>query len=194
MVVVPEACLVIAEETRIAWKAVDLVAHLANGEKRPVHRPVRAVTVVGTNLDVAVVQAAHHVHPFGGFHFHETAPRRVGIRGHARSVEEDADRIAVEAVLDEYVVVGRDQEIVSGRDAADPELNAVIEQLLLIRDVDESVRLASEDLLNGEDVADVLPREAGPEALRERDQERSTVEPDQLLKVEVQVDAQVAGL
>src|SRR5882672_10256316 len=171
MVVVPEANLVVADQTRIAWKTVDLVAHLANREERPVHRPVRAVMLIGTDGDVAVVRAAHHIHPFGRSHFHETAPRRVGIGGHARSVEEDADRIAVETVLDEYVVVGRDQEIISGRDAADSELDAVIEQLLLIRDVHESIRLASEDLLNGEDVADVLSREAGPEAFRERDQE-----------------------
>ena len=127
--------------------------------------------LVGTDGDVAVVHAAHHIHPFGRFHFDEAAPRGVGIGGHARSIEEDADRVAVEAVLHEDVVVRRDQEIVTGRDAADPELDAVVEELLLIAEVDESVRLPSEDLLHGEDVADVFPRKARAEALRERDQE-----------------------
>src|SRR5262245_18365613 len=106
MVVVPEADFIVADQTRVAWKTVDLVADLANGEERPVHRPVRAVTVVGTVGDVAVVETAHHIQPLDGSHFCETAPRRVGIGGHARGVEEDADRISVEAVLDEEVVVG----------------------------------------------------------------------------------------
>src|SRR5262245_42175637 len=106
VVVVPEARFVVADQARVAWKTVDLVADLANGEERPVHRPVRAMTVVGTDGDVAVVETTHHIQPFDGSHFCETAPRGVWIGGHARGVEEDADRISVKAVLDEDVVVG----------------------------------------------------------------------------------------
>src|SRR5215510_2881802 len=61
MVVVPETRLVVAEQTRIARQAVDLIAHLADGKERPVHRPVGAVTVVGTDGNVAVVETTHHI-------------------------------------------------------------------------------------------------------------------------------------
>src|SRR5215813_6133645 len=113
--------------------------------------------LVGADGNVAVVQTAHHVYPLDGAHFHQTAPRRVGIGAHAWSIEEDADRIAVEAVLHEDVIVRRDQEVIAGADTADPELDAVVEQSLLIRDVHQSVRLPPEYLLHREDVADVLP-------------------------------------
>ena len=86
--------------------------------------------IVVADGDVAVVQAGHHIRPLGRLHLDEAAPRGVGVSGHARSVEEDADRIAIEAILDEHVVVGRHEEIVAGGDAADAELDAVAEQLL----------------------------------------------------------------
>src|SRR5205807_2454728 len=129
--------------------------------------------------------------PLGRSDLDETAPRGVGIGGHARSVEENTDRVTVEGVLNEYVVVGGNEEIVPGGDAADSELDAVGEQLLLVGHVHESVGLASEDLLHGEDVADVFFRKAGAEALRKGNLERAALELGQLPEIEQQIDARL---
>ena len=113
---------------------------------------------VGADGRIAVIHAAHDVRPRCRPHLDARAPGGVGVGGHARSVEENADRIAIEAVLDEYIVVGRDEEVVPSGDAADAELDAVVEQRLLVGQVDDPIGLAAEDLLDGEDVADVFLR------------------------------------
>ena len=126
-------------------------------------------------------------------HLNERAPGGVGVGGHARGVEENADRIAIEAVLDEHVVVGRDEEVVPGGDAANAELDAVVEQPLLVGHIDDAERLAAEDLLHGEDVADVLRRQAGAEPLRHRKQERAAPQVGELFQVKQQVQAEIVG-
>src|SRR5207253_7201524 len=56
VVVVPEPRLVVAEQALVTRKTVDLVPDLADGKQRPVHRPVRAVMLVGADGNVAVVR------------------------------------------------------------------------------------------------------------------------------------------
>src|SRR5215470_8108241 len=104
-VVVPEASLVVAEEACVARQAVALVADLPDSKQRSVHREVHAVMRVGTDGGITVIHAAHDVRPCCRSHLDARAPGGVGVGGHARSVEENADRIAIEAVLDEYIVV-----------------------------------------------------------------------------------------
>src|SRR5207237_6907380 len=101
--------------------------------------------------------------------------------------------IAVETLLDDNVVVGGNEEVAAGGEAANPEFDAVAEEPLPIRHIDDSVCLASEDLLHGKDVADVVLGEAGAEALREGDLERAAIDPDELVEIEKKVDAQVVG-
>jgi AAA domain len=64
-VVVPEPALVVADQTPVARKTVELAPSLPNGEERPVHRPVQAVMLIVADGRVAVIQAALHVHPLG---------------------------------------------------------------------------------------------------------------------------------
>src|SRR5216684_3767953 len=165
-VVVPAPHLVVADEALVAWKTVVLVSSLPNGEEGPVHRPIQAVMPIVADGRIAVIHAALHVRPLRRSPLDESAPRGVGVGGHARRVEEDARRIAVEAVLYQHVVVGGHEEIVPGGDAADSELDAVVQKLLPVGHIDEADRIGSEDRLHGEDVADVLPRKVGAEALR----------------------------
>src|SRR6266446_8068673 len=164
-VVVPEASLVVAEEACVTRQAVALVSNLRDSEQRSVQREVNAVVRVGTDGGIAVIHAAHDVRPCRRSHLDARAPGGVGVGGHARSVEENADRIAIEAVLDKHVVIRRNEEVVPSGDAADAELDAVVEQRLLVGQVDDPIGLAAEDLLDGEDVADVFLRWAGAEAL-----------------------------
>src|SRR5215470_453858 len=167
-VVVPEASLVVAEEACVTRQAVALVSDLPDSEQRPVQREINAVVIVGADRRIAVIHAAHDVCPRRRPHLDARAPGGVGIGGHARGVEENADRIAIEAVLDKHIIVWRDEEVVSGGNAADAELDAVVEQRLLVGQVDDPEGLATEDLLDGEDVADVVIGQAGAEALRQR--------------------------
>src|SRR4030095_1135262 len=148
---------------------------------------------VGADRNLAVVTASHHVQLLDGPDLDETAPRGVGIGSHARSVEENADRVAIEAVLNEHVVVGGHEEVVPGGDTARAELDAVIQELHLVGQLDKPERFAAEDLLHREDVADVFSGKAGAEPFREGDLERATGEPEQLPEIEHQVDAEVAG-
>jgi hypothetical protein len=141
---------------------------------------------------VAVIPAAHDGRPRGRPHLEERTPGGVGIRGHTGGVEEDADRIAIEAVLYEYVVVGRDEEVVSSSDAADAECNAVIKELLPVGDIDDAERCAAADLLYVEDVADIFLRKAAFEAVRGGKFESSALGPVQLLQVYYEVKADVA--
>src|SRR5205823_5325992 len=103
-VVVPEASLVVAEQACVARQAVALVSDLSESEQRSVHREVNTVVRVGADGWIAVIQAAHDVCPRRRPHLDARAPGGVGIGRHARGVEENADRIAIEAVLDEYIV------------------------------------------------------------------------------------------
>src|SRR4029453_10637829 len=164
-VVVPEASLVVAEEAGVARQTVALIADLPDNKQRSVHREVNAVVRVGADGGIAVIHAAHDVRPCRRSHLDARAPGGVGVGGHARGVEENADRIAIEAVLDKHVVIRRDEEVVPSGDAADAELDAVVKQRLLVGQVDDSEGLAAEDLLDGKDVADEVPRQAGAEAL-----------------------------
>ncbi len=170
-VIVPTPYFVVPDQTLVARETVALVPSLPNGEDWPIHRPVQVVVLIVADGGVAVIQAALHVRPLGRSSRNESAPRGVGVRGHARRVEEDARWIAVEAVLYEHVVVGGHEEIVPGGDAADSELDAVVEKLLLVGRIDEAVRILSVDRLHVEDVADVFRRKAGAEALRKRELE-----------------------
>jgi len=117
-VVIPDADFVIAEEAGVAGLAVEAVAGLEHAEERAVHGPVEAVMVVGAARGIAVIEAGHDVGGFGGFEFDEGAPGGVGVGGHPRGVEEDADGVAAETVLHEEVVILGDEEVVAGGDAA----------------------------------------------------------------------------
>src|SRR6266545_2310734 len=70
-VVVPEPHLVVADETPVARETIHLVPGLANGKEGSVHRPVRAVMLVGADGGIAVVETSHHVRPLGGLHLDE---------------------------------------------------------------------------------------------------------------------------
>src|SRR5216683_568467 len=139
VVVVPDPTLVVADQTLVTRKTVALVTSLPNGEERPVHRPVQAVVFIVADGGVTVIQAALHVRPLSRSPLDETAPRGVGVGGH--------------------------EEIVPSGDAADSELDAVVQKLLLVGHIDEAERIGSVDRLHAEDVANVRCRKAGAEAL-----------------------------
>src|SRR4029434_524363 len=64
-VVVPKTGLVITEEAVVARQAVRLIRNLAYCEKRPIHREIHAMLIVGTNGRIAIVDATHDVGPCG---------------------------------------------------------------------------------------------------------------------------------
>src|SRR4029077_11885967 len=107
-VVVPKAGFVIAEQAAVARKAVGLIRNLRNCEQRSIHREIHAVVTVVADGRVAVVDAPHDVGPRGRSYFDKSSPGVIGIGRHTRGVEENAYRIAIEAILHEDVVVGRD--------------------------------------------------------------------------------------
>src|ERR1700682_483692 len=88
---------------------------------------------------------------------------------------------------------GRHEEIVPRSDAADLELDAIVEKLLPVCDIDEAVRILSPVRLHAEHVANVTSRKAGAEALRHGNLERATLRPPQLLEIEAQVKADVVS-
>src|SRR4030095_8261619 len=116
-VVVPKTGLVITEEAVVARHAVGLIRKLTDCEDRPIHREIHAMLIVGAERRIAVVDATHDVGPSGRSYFDKSPPGVVGIGAHTGGVEENPDRIAVEAILYENVVVGRDQEVVSRSDS-----------------------------------------------------------------------------
>ena len=63
------------------------------------------ITVVADGR-VAVVDATHDVGPRGRLYFDKSPPGVIGIGGYTGGVEENTYRIAIEANLDEDVVVG----------------------------------------------------------------------------------------
>src|SRR6266699_5239352 len=107
-VVVPKTGLVIGEEAAVARQAVGLIRNLRNCEQRSIHREIHAVVTVVADGRIAVVDTTHDVGPRGRSYFDKSSPGVIGIGGHTGGVEENAYRIAIEAVLYEDVVVGRD--------------------------------------------------------------------------------------
>src|ERR1700677_376793 len=105
---------------------------------------------------IAVVNTAHDIGASSWFYFDTSAPRRVGIRRHARRIKKDPDWISVEAILHKQIVIGRNQEIVTGGDASYAELHMVLQQLLLIGQFNNSESLATINLLDGEDITNTL--------------------------------------
>src|SRR4029450_8014506 len=125
-VVVPKAGFVIAEQAAVARKAVGLIRNLRNCEQRSIHREIHAVLTVVADGRIAVVDATHDVGPRGRSYFDKNSPGVIGIGRHTGGVEENAYRIAIEAILYEDVVVGRDEKIVASANAANPEFDAII--------------------------------------------------------------------
>jgi hypothetical protein len=115
------------------------------------------VVRVGADGRIAIIRTAHDIRPRRRAHLGKRAPGGVWVGGHARRVEENADGIAIEAILDEHVVVGRDEEVIPGSNASDAKLDTVVKQLLVVGKVDDAVGLAATDLLDIEDVANVVP-------------------------------------
>src|SRR4029453_3207831 len=114
------------EQAAVARKAVGLIRNLRNCEQRSIHREIHAVVTVIADGRIAVVDATHDVGPHGRSYFDKSSPGVIGIGGHTGRVEENAHRIAIEAVLYEDVVVGRDKEVVAGANTANPEFDAII--------------------------------------------------------------------
>src|SRR5207244_726539 len=131
-------------------------------------RQVRAVMFDLADRWVAVVNAAHDVCAFGWPDLDQSAPGGVGISGHARRIEKNADRVAVEGVLHEEPVIRRDQKVIAGRHAPEANFDAIIEELLLVGQIDQVEGLAAIDLLDRKNISDVLLRQAGAGALRYR--------------------------
>src|SRR5262249_784057 len=113
-VVVPKTGLVIAEEASITRQAVGLISNLPDCEHRSIHREIHAVLTVVAEGRVAVVDAGHDVGPRGRSYFDKSSPGVSGIGGRTGGVDENAFWIAIEAILYEHVVVGRNQEVVAG--------------------------------------------------------------------------------
>src|SRR6478735_3333123 len=153
-VVVPKSGCVITDQATKPRQAVRLIRNLRNCEQRSIHREFHAVVTVVADGRVAVVDATHDVGPCGRLYFDKSSPGVIGIGGHTGGVEENAYRIAIEAILYEDVVVGRDQEVVAGRDAAESEFDAIVKKLLQVGYVNEVESFAAENLLNSEDVMD----------------------------------------
>src|SRR5262245_61358782 len=101
------------------------------------------------DLGIAVVNAGHDVCAFGRPDHQADAPGGVRVGCHGRRVEKNAYGIAIKAVLHEKPVIGRDQKIVPGSYAAEPKLDAIVHQLLLVGQVDKVESLTSIDLLDG---------------------------------------------
>src|SRR4029077_3400779 len=135
-VVVPKTGLVIADQASITRQAVRLIRNLAYCEHRPIHREIHAMLIVGADGRIAVVDATHDVGPCGRSYLNKSSPRVVGIGGHTGGVEENPDRIAVEAVLYEHVVVGRNEKVIAGGDPTESEFDAIIKELLEVGHVD----------------------------------------------------------
>src|SRR4029453_17088682 len=114
------------EQAAVARKAVGLIRNLPNCEQRPIHREIHAVVTVVADGRMAVVDATHEVGPRGRSYFDKSSPGVIGIGGHTGGVEENAYRIAIEAVLYEHVIVGRNEKIVASANAANPEFDAII--------------------------------------------------------------------
>ena len=123
------------------------------------------VTVVADGR-IAIVDATHDVGPRGGSYFDKSAPGIIGIRGHAGGVEKNSYRIPIETVLDENIVVRRDEKIVSGGNSADPEFEAIIKKFLEVSHIDQPESLAAKNLLSCEDIVDVVRRQAAAETVR----------------------------
>src|SRR5215813_10492972 len=136
-VVVPKTGLVIAEQAAVARQAVGLIRNLADCEQRSIHREIQAVLTVVAEGGVAVVDAGYDVGPRGRSYFDKSSPGVSGIGGRTGGVDEDAFWIAIEAVLYEHVVVGRNQEVVAGSDATESQFDAIIKQLLEVGHVDD---------------------------------------------------------
>src|SRR5215467_56552 len=104
--------------------------------------------IIAANKWITVIDAAHHVGPRGRSHFDKSSPGVIGIGRHTRGVKENAHRITIEAILYENIVVGRDQEVVAGSDAAESEFDTIVKKLLQVRYVNEVESFAAENLLN----------------------------------------------
>src|SRR5262249_10768554 len=155
---------------------VRLIASFANREHRSIHRKIRTIVTVVADGWIAVIDTTHDIGPRGRFDFDKSSPGVVWIRGHTGGVEENAYRIAIKAILYEDVIVGRDQKVVAGSDAAKSEFDTIVKKLLQVRYVNEVESFAAENLLNSEDVMDVVRRQAAAETIRHRDQKRSPPE------------------
>src|SRR5437868_6507376 len=107
-VIVPKTGLVIGEEAAVARQAVGLIRNLRNCEQRSIHRKIYTVFIIVADGGIAVVDATHDVGPRGRSYFDKSSPGVIGIGGDTGGVEENAYRIAIEAILYEDVVVGRD--------------------------------------------------------------------------------------
>src|SRR6478752_472744 len=125
-VVVPKTGLVITDQASITRQAVGLIRNLPDCEERSIHREIHAVVTVVTDGRITVVDATHDVGPRGRSYLDHSSPGVIGIGGHTGGVEENAYRIAIEAVLYEHVIVGRNQKIVASANAANPKFDAII--------------------------------------------------------------------
>src|SRR5262249_54078726 len=97
------------------------------------------------------------------------------------------------AILYEDVIVGRDQKVVAGGDAADSEFDTIVKKLLQVRYVNEVDGFAAENLLNSKDVMDVVRRQAAAEPIRHGDQERGALELTQFFQIEIQVEPDIVS-
>src|SRR6476620_8182448 len=125
-VVVPKSGFVITDQATIPRQAVRLIRNLRNCEQRSIHREIHAVVTVVADGRVAVVDATHDVGPCGRLYFDKCSPGVIGIGGHTGGVEENAHRIAIETVLYKPVIIGRNEKIVAGANAAEPKFDASI--------------------------------------------------------------------
>src|SRR4029077_348244 len=114
--------------------------------------------IIVTDRRIAIVDPAHYISPCGWFDRDPSAPGVIGICGHTGGVEKNAYRIPIETILDENVVVRRDEKIVAGGNSADPEFEAVIKKFLEVSHVDQPESFAAKNLLNCEDIVDVVCR------------------------------------
>src|SRR5262245_42552272 len=149
--------------------------------------------IIAANGWVTVIHATHDVGPRGRSDFDKSSPGVIGIGGHTGGIEENAYRIAIEAILYENIVVGRNQEVVAGSNAADSEFDVIVKKLLQVRYVNEVEGFAAENLLNSEDVMDVVRRQAAAETIRHRDQKRGAPEPAHFFEIEIQVKPDIVS-
>src|SRR4030095_11853523 len=98
-VVVPKTGLVITDQPAVARHAVRLIRNLRNCEQRSIHREIHAMVTVVADGRIAGVDATHDVGSRGRSYFDKSSPGVIGIGGHTGGVEENPDRIAIEAIL-----------------------------------------------------------------------------------------------
>ena len=152
------------------------------------------MVVVIADGRIAIINAGHEVSTLGQLHLEAGTPSVVGVGAHARRVEENANGIAIKAILHEQIIILGDEKVVAGTDAAETEFDPVIEELLQVSQINEMERLATIDLLNGENIANVFLGQAVPVALRHGYQKRTTLQTDQLVQIEEQAQTDIVSI